>query len=184
MFTVALLTTGCEKKGSLTPQAYNSKYMPLIVDLQTNPSNSRTFILSDNSKWKTINLPQKNSPKWAIGDPVLVRWDHDVKAYFFHDIKQDPLLKNKKEAAEFVSMIEAPDLLAEFVNENRLTLSDGVSFNYVPVIDNLKAGDHVLVSLNEGVEGQVYPYFLIGFTKSNGEIWEITGEVQAREIKK
>ena len=170
---------------SLDAQAYAVSNMQKIITI-TPEANHSIFTLNDGSQWKSIDSTEKLLPAWKVGDRLLIRWNHDLLQYFFHDINHDPSLTLMEGVTEFASMVEAPSIEITGIQDNTIQLSDKNTFVFIPFLGKLEIGNRVLVTLNEGAHKETHPYFLISFystinSDTNQKAWLVSGEVQARQ---
>lgn len=166
-------------------QKFDKQYMFAIEDITLNDLKLKVFSLSDGSKWESID--SMSQADWNLGDRVLIRWENDLVKYFLHNVTKDPLLtwENPDEVTEFVTMTQVPALQVISVQENIITLSDGNSFQCIPVKGRLQVGNRIIVSLNEDIDSASYPYFLIAYhyiinPKTQLGSWKTPGEVKAQ----
>jgi hypothetical protein len=174
----------------LTPQNFNLKMCPVIQGFSRN--SNILMILSDGSVWQVDKLSNSAVNTWEIGDQVLLRWSITNRMYFFYNVTRYASLEVLKNPIEyenstvFVSLIQPPIIwITDIGLDGILSLSNGLVFKFIPFTGNqLKLGDRVLISWNENIQGEFYPYFMVGYRTSNSIPlgWESIGEIQARVI--
>lgn len=158
---------------------YDPLYMFSINHISTD--DNKSFTLSDGSVWKSL---ENAIVTWNVGDRVIICWDPTVRNYFLKNVSNDLLLEKMEGIIEFVTMIEAPQLKVDSIQDNFLTLSDGNTFEWTPVVGNIEVGDHLQISYNDHDDRSSFPYFFIAYQfvedpSTQEGIWKTSGEVKA-----
>ena len=151
---------------TLTPQTY--QFFPTVAQVETG-----TVKLSDGTSWKKVDANEDLAVKWQPGNRLLVRWDN-TKAHY--------ILENKeKHTTTEIELVTPSNVKITALDKKSLTLSDGSRYAYIPFIDTVAVDDRILISLNENEKGNLYPYFIVGFTEADSK-WNVSGEVQAHRL--